>query len=123
MKSIDAIIKPSKLDDVKERIREVGVRVMTLSNVTDCGSTAGRLRICRGASYLIDGAPMVRIQLIVDEDMVNVVVDAILATALPGEIDSGSISIFPVAETMRIRIEARPYKANEDRHHDHARVA
>jgi nitrogen regulatory protein P-II 1 len=123
MKSIDAIIKPSKLDDVKQRIREVGVRAMTLSNVTDCGSTAGRLRICRGASYLIDGAPMVRIQIIVDEDMVNTVVDAILATALPGEVDNGSISIYPVAETMRIRIDARPSVAIGDRHLDRARVA
>ena len=123
MKSIDAIIIPSKLDDVKERIREVGVRAMTLSNVTDCGSNAGRLRICRGASYLIDGAPMVRIQITVDEDMVSTVVDAILATALPGEIDNGSISVYPVAETMRIRIEARPYKAAGDRHRDRANVA
>ena len=123
MKSIDAIIKPSNLDDVKERLREVGVRAMTLSNVTDCGRTAGRLRICRGSSYVIDGAPMVRIQIIVDEDMVSTVVDAILATARPGEIDSGSISIYPVAETIRIRIEARPYKATGDRHHDHAKVA
>jgi nitrogen regulatory protein PII len=55
--------------------------------------------------------------------MVNAVVDAILATALPGEVDSGSISIYPVAETMRIRIDARPREMIGDRHHDHPKVA
>jgi nitrogen regulatory protein PII len=123
MKCIDASIKPSKLADVKERIRQAGVKAMTLSNVTEWGGAAGRLRICRGSSYVIDCVPMVRIQITVDEDMVASVVDAILATARPGEIDNGSISIYPVAETIRIRIDERPYKAVGDRHHDHAKVA
>ena len=123
MKCIDAIIKPSKLEDVKERIRQVGVKTMTLSQVADCGISDGRLRSYRASSYVIDCTPMMRVQMTVEEDMVNPVVDAIVSTALPGEIDSGSISIYPVAETMRIRIEARPYKAAGDRHRDRANVA
>jgi nitrogen regulatory protein P-II 1 len=123
MKCIDAIIKPSKLEDVKERIGRVGVKAMTLSQVTECGVTDARLRIYRGSSYLIDSTPMMRVQMTVEEDMVSPVVDAIVSTALPGEIDSGSISIYPVNETIRIRIGERPYRAIGDRHRDHARVA
>jgi nitrogen regulatory protein PII len=66
---------------------------------------------------------MMRVQMTVDEDMVDPVVDAIVSTALPGEIDGGSISIYPVNETIRIRIGERPYKAIGDRHREHARVA
>lgn len=123
MKCIDAIIKPSKLEDVKERIGRVGVKTMTLSQVTECGVTDARLRIYRGSSYVIDSTPMMRVQMTVDEDMVSPVVDAIVSTALPGEIDSGSISIYPVNETIRIRIGERPYRAIGVRHREHARVA
>ncbi|MGB8294055.1 MAG: P-II family nitrogen regulator [Polyangia bacterium] len=123
MKCIDAIIKPSKIEDVKERIRQVGVKTMTLSQVADCGVADGRLRIYRGSSYVIDSAPMMRVQMTVDEDMVNPVVDAIVSTALPGEIDGGSISIYPVTETIRIRVGERPYRATGDRHQEHAKVA
>jgi len=123
MKCIDAIIKPSKLEDVKERIRQVGVKTMTLSQVADCGVSDGRLRIYRASSYVIDSTPMMRVQMTVDEDMVDPVVDAIVSTALPGEIDGGSISIYPVTETIRIRVGERPYRAIGDRHHEHAKVA
>ena len=123
MKSIDAIIKPSKLQDVKERIRQVGVKSMMLSTVTDCCGTDGRLRIYRGSSYFIKDVTRVRIQIIVDDEMVGPVVDAILATARPGEIDAGSISIYPVAETVRIQVDARPNGTIGDRHYDHAKVA
>ena len=91
---------------------------MTLLEVTDCGGTDGRQRIYRGSSYLIDCVTRVRIQIIVDEEMVETVVDAILATAYPGEIGNGNISIYPVAETISIA-----YGAKEHRHRDHATVA
>ena len=123
MKCIDAIIKPFKLEDVKERLRQVGVKAITLSKITDCGGTDGRLRIYRGSSYVIDCAPMMRVQIMVEEDMVGPVVDAIMAAADTGESDNGSISIYPVAETIRIRVGERPYKAIADRHHDQAKVA
>jgi len=123
MKSIDAIIKPSKLQDVKERIRQFGVKSMMLSTVTDCCGSDGRLRIYRGSSYFIKDVTRVRIQIIVDEDMVGPVVDTIMATASPGEVDAGSISIYPVAETVRIQVDARPNGTIGDRHYDHAKVA
>ena len=123
MKCIDAIIKPSKLQNVKERIRQVGVRAMTLSEVTDCAGTDGRLRIYRGSSYVTDCVPRVRIQIILDEDMVRPVVDAIVASSLPGEIDNGNIFIYPVAETIRIAIDERPHLGIGNRHHDNAKVA
>lgn len=122
MKCIEAIIKPSMLDDVKRRVRQLGVKTMTLSDVTDCGGTAGRRMIYR-TSYLVDSVSRVRIQTIVDEDMVAPVVDAIMASARPGEIDNGTISLYPVAETMRIEAGVGPYKAIHELHPDHARVA
>ena len=123
MKCIDAIINPSKVEDVKGRVRQVGVKSMIQSKVTDCCGTDGRLRIYRGSSFFINDATKARIQIIVDEDMVGPVVDAIMATAGPGESDSGSISIYPVAERILIRSGGRPYMAFSDRHHDHAKVA
>jgi len=85
---------------------------MTLSQVADCGISDGRLRIYRASSYVIDCTPMMRVQMTVEEDMVNPVVDAIVSTALPGEIDSGSISIYPVTETIRIRNRRAPLQGN-----------
>ena len=123
MKCIDAIINPSKVEDVKGRVRQVGVKSMIQSKVTDCCGTDGRLRIYRGSSFFINDATKARIQIIVDEDMVGPVVDTIMATASPGEVDAGSISIYPVAETVRIQVDARPNGTIGDRHYDHATVA
>ena len=122
MKCIEAIIKPSMLEDVKQRIRQVGVKVMTLSDVVDCGGTTGRRMIYR-TSCFVDSVSRVRIQTIVEEDMVAPVVDAIMASAHPGEIDSGTISLYPVAETFPIQAGARPYQSIGELRHDHARVA
>jgi len=122
MKCIEAIIKPSRLEDVKKRVREVGVKAMTLSEVTDCGGTRGRQMIYRTAC-IVDSVARVRIQTTVDEDMVGPVVDAIMASARPGETDNGTISIYPVVETIRIQSGAGPFKAISELHHDHARVA
>jgi nitrogen regulatory protein P-II 1 len=122
MKCIDVIVKPTKVEDVKERARQVGVKSMMLSKVTDCSSTDGRLRIYRGSSYVIRCVDRVRIQLIVDEDRVGPVVDAIVATAGPGEMDNGNILIYSV-ETKRIRTDEHPYVPTRDQHLDHAKVA
>ncbi len=121
MKCIEAIIKPSMLEDVKQRVRQVGVETMTLSEVANCGGTSGRKMIYRTA-YTVDSVSRVRIQTIVDEDMVEPVVDAIMASASAGE-DNGTISVYPVSETMRIQTGARPSKAIGDLRHGQARVA
>jgi nitrogen regulatory protein P-II 1 len=111
MKCIEAIIKPSMLENVKQRVRQVGVKVMTLSEVTDCGGTVGQQRIYRTA-YVVDSVSRVRLQTIVDENMVGPVVDAIMAGACAGDADNGTISVYPVAETIRIQPGARPYTAS-----------
>jgi len=123
MKCIDAIVKPSKLEEMKERVRQVGVKTMTLSEVADCGDTDRRERIYRGSSYVVDCVPRVRMQIIVDEDMVKPVVDAIVSTARPGEIGNGNIFVYPVAETICIQVDERLYGAMGSRQHDHAKVA
>jgi nitrogen regulatory protein PII len=122
MKCIEAIIKPSRLEDVKKRVREVGVKAMTLSEVTDCGGTGGRQMIYRTAC-IVDAVTRVRIETTVDDDMVGPVVDAIMASARAGETDNGTISIYPVVETIHIQSGAGPFKAINALHHDHARVA
>jgi nitrogen regulatory protein P-II 1 len=122
MKCIEAIIKPSMLEDVKERVRQVGVKTMTLSEVTNCGGPGGQQRIYRTA-IVVDSVTRTRIEMIVDDDMVGPVVDSIMATARVGEIDSGTVSVYPVAETLRIQVGARPYQAMSEPHHAQARVA
>jgi nitrogen regulatory protein P-II 1 len=122
MKCIEAIIKPSILEEVKESVRQVGVKAMTLSEVTNCGETGGRQMIYR-TPYVVDSVTRVRIAMTVDEEMVGSVVDAIMATARAGESDNGTISVYPVAETIRIRAGARPYESIREFHHDQARVA
>jgi len=123
MKCIDAIIKPSKVEEVKARVRQIGVKSMILSNVTDCCGTDSRLRIYRGSSFFINCATTVRIQITVDEDLVESVVDAIFATACPGETDNGSMSIYPVTAVIPIRSGERPFVGLGDRPRDHAKVA
>ncbi|MGD0838528.1 MAG: P-II family nitrogen regulator [Polyangia bacterium] len=118
MKCIEAIIKPSMLEDVKARIRQVGVKAMTLSEVTDCGGS-GRRMIYR-TDCVVDSVARVRVQIPVDENMVGPVVDAILASARPGEVDSGTITVYPVAERIRIQAGASRFEAT---HSDQARVA
>jgi nitrogen regulatory protein PII len=122
MKCVEAIIKPSRLDEVKESVRQVGVKAMTLSEVTNCGESGGRQMIYR-TSCVVDSVTRVRIEMTVDDEMVGSVVDAIMATAHAGELDNGTISVYPVAETIRIRAGARPYEAIREFHHDQARVA
>jgi nitrogen regulatory protein P-II 1 len=122
MKCIEAIIKPSILEEVKESVRQVGVKAMTLSEVTNCGETGGRQMIYR-TPYVVDSVTRVRIAMTGDEEMVGSVVDAIMATARAGESDNGTISVYPVAETIRIRAGARPYESIREFHHDQARVA
>ena len=81
MKKIEAIIKPFKLDDVKDRLREIGVQGMTVSEVKGFGRTGGRKEVYRGSAYVVDFVPKVRIQIVVKDDMVKDVVEAIMSVA------------------------------------------
>jgi nitrogen regulatory protein P-II 1 len=107
MKRIEAIIKSFKLDEVKDRLYQVGARGMTVSEVRGFGRTGGKREVYRGSSYTVDFVPKVRIQIVVDDDVVQPIVDAILASARTGEIGDGKIFISPVADVIRIRTGER----------------
>jgi len=107
MKKIEAIIKPFKLDDVKDRLREIGVQGMTVSEVKGFGRTGGRKEVYRGSAYVVDFVPKVRIQIVVKDDMVKDVVEAIMSVARTGHIGAGKIFVLPVEEVIRIRTGER----------------
>ena len=103
MKKIEAIIKPFKLDDVKERLREIGVQGMTVSDVKGFGRTAGKKEVYRGSSYVVDFVPKSLVEIVVKDEMVKQVVETILTVARTGEIGDGKIFISPIEDAIRIR--------------------
>src|SRR5258708_23210087 len=103
MKKIEAINKPFKLDDVKDRLREIGVQGMTVYEVKGFGRTGGKKEVYRGSAYVVDFVPKVRIEIVVKDDIVRDVVEAILAVARTGRIGDGKIFVTPVEEAIRIR--------------------
>ena len=107
MKKIEAIIKPFKLDDVKERVFAAGGNGMTVSEVKGFGRTGGKKEVYRGSAYTVDFVPKVRIECFVDDDHVRPVVDAIVAAARTGVIGDGKITISTLEEVLRIRTGER----------------
>lgn len=107
MKKIEAIIKPFKLDDVKERVYNAGGKGMTASEVKGFGRTGGKKEVYRGSAYVVDFVPKVRIQCFVDDELVHPVIDAILAAARTGEIGDGKITVSNLDEVIRIRTGER----------------
>ncbi len=107
MKKIEAVIKPFKLDDVKDRLREIGVQGMTVSEVKGFGRTGGKKEVYRGSAYVVDFVPKVRVQIVVKDEIVNDVVEALVAVARTGHIGDGKIFITPVDEVIRIRTGER----------------
>ena len=103
MKRIEAIIKSFKLDEVKDRLFQIGARGMTVSEVRGFGRTGGKREVYRGSTYTVDFVPKVRIQIIADDEMVHSIIDTILAAARTGEIGDGKIFISPVTDVIRIR--------------------
>jgi nitrogen regulatory protein P-II 1 len=103
MKKIEAIIKPHKLDEVKERLRQVGVSGMTVSEVKGFGRTGGKTEVYRGSAYVVDFVPKVRIEIVVKDALVSDTVQAIASEAKTGKIGDGKIFVTPVEEAVRIR--------------------
>jgi len=103
MKQIEAIIKPFKLDEVKEALSKVGIQGMTISEVKGFGRQKGHTELYRGAEYSVDFLPKVKIQILVPDEKASQVVDAILQTARTGKIGDGKIFVIPVEEVIRIR--------------------
>jgi nitrogen regulatory protein P-II 1 len=103
MKKIEAIIKPFKLDDVKEAILELGISGMTITEVKGFGRQKGHKEIYRGAEYVVDFLPKIKIETIVPTEMLSRVVEAIKKNAYTGQIGDGKIFIAPVEKAIRIR--------------------
>lgn len=107
MKKIEAIIKPFKLDDVKDRLREIGVQGMTVSEVKGFGRTGGKKEVYRGSAYVVDFVPKVRIQIVVKDEMAKDVVEALMSVARTGHIGDGKIFVSRVEDAIRIRNDER----------------
>jgi nitrogen regulatory protein P-II 1 len=103
MKKIEAIIKPFKLDDVKEALTELGVIGMTVTEVRGFGRQKGHTELYRGSEYTIDFLPKVKIELVVADQIVDKVVAAIVAAARTGSIGDGKVFVMPMGEAIRIR--------------------
>jgi nitrogen regulatory protein P-II 1 len=107
MKEIKAIIKPFKLDEVRDRMREAGVSGMTVYEVKGFGRTGGKTEVFRGSSYTVDFVPKIRIEMVVPDAIVADVVSKLAAAANTGKIGDGKIFVTDVVEAVRIRTGER----------------
>ncbi len=107
MKKIEAIIKPFKLDEVKDALTEVGVRGMTVGEVKGFGRQRGHKEVYRGAEYEVDFVPKVRLEIVADEEMAPLVVETIARVARTGKIGDGKIFVSSVEDVIRIRTGER----------------
>jgi len=103
MKKIEAIIKPYKLDDVKEALNDIGIQGMTITEVKGYGRQKGHKEIYRGAEYQVDFIPKVKIDLVLDDDRVEAVVAAISNAANTGKIGDGKIFVYSIEQALRVR--------------------
>lgn len=110
MKKVEAIIKPFKLDDVKEALQEIGVQGLSVTEIKGFGRQKGHTELYRGAEYVVDFLPKVKLEVIVEDSMAERVVEAIAAAAQTGRIGDGKIFVIPVETALRIRTGER----NED---------
>ncbi len=107
MKLIKAIIKPFKLDEVRDALNEVGVEGMTVTEVKGFGRQKGHTELYRGAEYVVDFLPKIKLEIALSEDMVDKAVEAIVQAANTGRIGDGKIFVLPVEEVIRIRTGER----------------
>ncbi|OGI48594.1 MAG: transcriptional regulator [Candidatus Muproteobacteria bacterium RBG_16_65_34] len=103
MKKIEAIVKPFKLDDVREALSEAGVSGLTVTEVKGFGRQKGHTELYRGAEYVVDFLPKVKIELVVKDDEVERCIEAITGAARTGKIGDGKIFVYPVEQVIRIR--------------------
>jgi nitrogen regulatory protein P-II 1 len=111
MKKIEAIIKPFKLDDVKEALNGIGIKGMTISEVKGYGRQKGHTEIYRGAEYVIDFLPKLKIEIIVPAAQVDQVIETMVAAAKTGKIGDGKIFVLPVERVVRVRTGERDLEA------------
>ena len=103
MKKIEAIIKPFKLDDVKEALNEIGIQGMTITEVKGYGRQKGHKEIYRGAEYIVDFIPKIKIEIVVEAERADQVMEKIREAASTGKIGDGKIFVSPIEEAIRVR--------------------
>ena len=103
MKKIEAVIKPFKLDDVKEALNEIGIQGMTVSEVKGYGRQKGHKEIYRGAEYVVDFIPKIKIEIVIGDDQVEPVIEAICKSANTGKLGDGKIFVVPIEQAVRVR--------------------
>ncbi|MBU63305.1 MAG: transcriptional regulator [Opitutae bacterium] len=103
MKLIKAIIKPFKLEEVKDALAEIGVEGMTVSEVKGFGRQKGHTEIYRGSEYTVDFLPKIKLEIVVDDDELDKILDAIVNSAQTGKIGDGKLFVIPVEQSVRIR--------------------
>jgi nitrogen regulatory protein P-II 1 len=103
MKKIEAIIKPFKLDEVREALSDIGINGLTVTEVKGFGRQKGHTELYRGAEYAVDFLPKVKIEVVLPDDLVERAIDAIVATARTGKIGDGKIFVTSVEQVVRIR--------------------
>ena len=107
MKKVEAIIKPFKLDEVKDALGEIGVQGMTVTEVKGFGRTGGKREVYRGSAYVVDFVPKVKVEVVVADELVERILEAIEKAAKTGRIGDGKIFVTPVEEAVRIRTGER----------------
>ncbi|MES0860862.1 MULTISPECIES: P-II family nitrogen regulator [Ruegeria] len=103
MKKIEAIIKPFKLDEVKEALQDVGVQGLSVIEVKGFGRQKGHTELYRGAEYVVDFLPKVKVEVVLDDDQVDAAIEAIVSAAKTDKIGDGKIFVSPVEQAIRIR--------------------
>ena len=111
MKLITAVIKPFKLEEVKDALAEIGIEGMTVTEVKGFGRQKGHTEIYRGSEYTVDFLPKVKVEIAVTDEVSNAVVDAIVNSAKTGKIGDGKVFISPLDEVIRIRTDERGEEA------------
>jgi len=111
MKKVEAIIKPFKLEEVKEALSKLGIQGLTVSEVKGFGRQKGHTELYRGAEYVVDFLPKVKLEVLIEDNKVGEVADAIIAAARTGRIGDGKIFILPVDDAIRIRTGERGSQA------------
>lgn len=107
MKKIEAIIKPFKLEEVKDALAEVGIEGMTVSEVKGFGRQKGHTEIYRGSEYTVDFLPKIKLEIVVPDDKTDTAVGAIAKSAKTGKIGDGKVFVLPVEEVVRIRTDEK----------------
>jgi nitrogen regulatory protein P-II 1 len=105
MKKIEAIIRPFKLDDVRDGLQDIGIKGLTISEVKGFGRQKGHTEVYRGAEYQIDVLPKLKLEIVVPDHLVEPAVDAIIKFARTGQVGDGKIFVIPVEEAIRIRTD------------------